>query len=568
MTACQGDDARASGIELTDQVGSEVSADTAPPGADDTDETDEQNEEGESAISVVGADQPTDDDQSMEDSNSESDTDGNSDRDTGTGTGTGTGRTDDASKDGGGQDASAETPGDTEATPSSPTTRPSPSTTAMPTTDVPAADAPTNPAPTTTGAPSANAPTAPAPTAPAPTNPVPTTESGGGAANANLTWGLDPTRPDRSWTRPAINQTYRDPAYRTQLRRVTSADGTRFDRNTYSRRQAENANGTMFMTYHGDATYRVYSVATTKLVRNLTIDADGEPQWHPTDPARIRHVAGSNSSTGALTLLETNVNTGRETTIADLGARVKARIPGADYITDRAEGSPSRNGNRWAWIVYDSNENIQGIVSYDLATNTVLGTATDLISKNLDWVSMSPTGNYVLAGHWEGTYIYNADMTNRRQVTEASEHSDIALGRNGRDTYVYIDFRDGSPTAGWLTAVDLVSLERTRIFNVYAGANTSLHISGKGYDKPGWVVVSSYNCKDTGAWSCQKVMAVEIASGGRVLNLAHTYNCGNNYWTETHAVVNRSFDAVYFNSDGGSCGIDAEVYRLEIPSFN
>ena len=59
-------------------------------------------------------------------------------------------------------------------------------------------------------------------------------------------------------------------------------------------------------------------------------------------------------------------------------------------------------------------------------------------------------------------------------------------------------------------------------------------------------------------------MAVELATG-LVVNLAHTYNCGDDYWTETHAVVNRSFTRIYFNSDAGSCGIDAEVYELTVP---
>lgn len=114
--------------------------------------------------------------------------------------------------------------------------------------------------------------------------------------------------------------------------------------------------------------------------------------------------------------------------------------------------------------------------------------------------------------------------------------------------------------------MDLDTLERTKLFDAYDDANTSMHISGKGYEKPGWVIVSSYNCKVEGAWTCNKVLAVEL-DGGRILNLAHTYNCGEDYWSETQATVNRSFTRVYFNSDGGSCGIDAEVYRLEVPSF-
>ena len=205
-----------------------------------------------------------------------------------------------------------------------------------------------------------------------------------------------------------------------------------------------------------------------------------------------------------------------------------------------------------------------GMISYDLATDEVLGTAE--LPEGTDWVSASPTGKYVVASAESGTYVYDADLTNQRLLTEASEHSDIALSADGRDAYVYIDFESSSETAGFLTSVDMDSLERTKLFDAYDSANTSMHISGKGYDKPGWVVVSTYNCSAKGAWTCEKVMAVEL-DGGRILNLAHTYNCGEDYWTETHAVVNRSFTHVYFNSDGGSCGMDAEVYRLDVPTF-
>jgi len=142
----------------------------------------------------------------------------------------------------------------------------------------------------------------------------------------------------------------------------------------------------------------------------------------------------------------------------------------------------------------------------------------------------------------------------------------MALAADGTDSYVYIDFsadRDG----GWLVAVDLATLQRTRLVDLYNDANTSIHVSGKGYDRPGWVVVSTYNCKVPGAWSCEKVMLVDIGGTDRAYDLAHTYNCGDGYWTETHAVVNRSFTRVYFNSDAGSCGIDAEVYELTLPAL-
>ncbi|MBH0054623.1 MULTISPECIES: hypothetical protein [unclassified Salinibacterium] len=383
--------------------------------------------------------------------------------------------------------------------------------------------------------------------------------------SATLTWGMDATAPDESWQKPALGSVETDPVYGTTIQRVTSADGTRFDRNSYSRRQAENADGSLFFTYHGDAEYHVYSTADASLVSALDIHPDAEPQWHPTDPHLIRYLEGPNSSEGDLILHELDVTSGQSTVIADLREPLSSAFPDADYMKDRSEGSPSSDGTIYAWIVYNADEQPLGMVSYDLASDTVLGTSE--LPADTDWVSASPTGTYVVASAESGTYVYDADLSNQRLLTEASEHSDIALSADGRDAYVYIDFDSASETAGFLTSVDMDSLERTTLFDAYDDANTSMHISGKGYDKPGWVVVSTYNCNAEGAWTCEKVMAIEL-DGGRILNLAHTYNCGEDYWTETHAVVNRSFTHVYFNSDGGSCGMDAEVYRLDVPVFD
>jgi len=383
-----------------------------------------------------------------------------------------------------------------------------------------------------------------------------------------LTWGKDDTPPSNEWTKPELLTAYTDPVYGTSVRRLTDATGTRFDRNTYSRRQAENADGTLLMTYHGSASYHIYNRETGALVRALDIHPDAEPQWHPTNADLVSHLTGKNSSNGSLTLQQTNVQTGETTTIVDLTSRLQDVWPTALYMLDRAEGSPSMDGSNYAWIVYDAAEDPLGIVSYSIQDDSILGTtAIDDSAGPLDWISASATGKYVVAGHWEGTIVYDADLTNPRFMNRKGDHSDLALDANGNDAYVYVDFGGTSETAGWIVSVDMETLERTRMVELYGGANTSVHISGKGYNKPGWVIVSSYNCKNPGAWSCEKVFALEIAEEGRLLNLANTYNAGEDYWTETHAVVNRDFTRVYFNSDGGSGGIDAEVYELTLPEF-
>ena len=381
-----------------------------------------------------------------------------------------------------------------------------------------------------------------------------------------LVTGLDASPAADDWERPELGVTRPDPAYGTPVTRMTSADGTRFNRNTYSRRNPENADGTLFFSYHGDASYHVARVADGTLVRATDIHPDGEPQWHPTDPDRIRHVAGPNASVGRLQLFETSVATGATQVIADLTDRLRARFPDAAYMIDRAEGAPSADGMRWAWIVHDTDENVVGLVHYDLATDTILGTL-DVESPNddrLDWVSASPSGGHVVAGWWSRTVAYDADLTNPRTIVAGGEHSDLMLGADGQDIYVWIDFVD----SGWAIATDLDTLEQTRLFDLYDDANTSIHFSGKAYDRPGWVVASTYSCKEDGSpWSCEKVFAVNVHTT-EVVQLAHTYNCGADYWTETHAATNRDLTRVWFNSDGGSCGIDAEVYRLDVPPLS
>ncbi|MCP5027720.1 MAG: hypothetical protein GY929_15710 [Actinomycetia bacterium] len=400
---------------------------------------------------------------------------------------------------------------------------------------------------------------------PPPADPTPGPARGAGA---ELVWGYDATPPQAGWTKVDLGETYADPVYGSLVRRITTAEGTRFDRNPYSRRQAENADGTFFFSYHGDAAYHVYNRETLELVRSLDIHPDADPQWHPSDPEIIRHIAGPNSHVGDLRLYETDVASGTSGVVADLTARIQAVLPDALYMYDRAEGSPSASGDLYAWLVHNSDEEIIGMVAYDLAADEILGLTGSLRSApdSLDWVSMSPTGTRVLAGYRDGTFAYDLDFTNELRLSETGEHSDIAIDSHGRDAYVHIDFSAGV-NGGWLLSTDLETGEHTRVFDLYDDANTSVHVSGKGYNRPGWVVVSTYNCKEPGAWSCHKVMAVELAASGRVLNLAHTYNCGDSYWTETHASVNRDFTRVYFNSDGGSCGIDAEMMEITMPEL-
>jgi len=426
-------------------------------------------------------------------------------------------------------------------------------------------------------------PTPPMPTPPTPTPPPPTPPTPPSNPNG-LIWGQVTTPQSTSWSRPALRVATTDPAFGSTVRRVTDIGPGLRHRNDYSRRQTENAEGTRYLTHftatNGRAEWRVYDRASGNRINSLPINADGEPQWHPTNVDLIRHIGGQNRYSGDLRLFETHVRSLRTETIADLTSRLRSVWPNAEYMKDREEGSPSRDGNRYVWIVYDNNERPLGVVSYDLNGDRILGTRNlETNVGNLDAVSASPTGRYVVANYGAATYVYDANLGNRRTINNKADHSDIALDRNGVDSYVYVDFDDNSPTAGWVVAVNLVTLQRTQMFRIYGGSNTSVHISGKGYNKPGWIIASTYNCKNPSnrGWACDKVFAAEMVPNGRILNLAHTYNCGEyDYYKEAHGSVNRDFTRVYFNSDSSAerpgdqspCSRRIEVYQIDVPSFS
>lgn len=391
--------------------------------------------------------------------------------------------------------------------------------------------------------------------------------------------GKDTTPPSASLTEPTFGDSYVDPAYGLTVRKVTDATGTRFNRNVYSRIEPENSDATLFLTYHGDAEYRVYDRQTLALVRALSdLDPQAEIQWHPTDPRRIRFTEGGNSFTGSLKLLELDIDDPPgtpDTVIVDLAGRtpwpdVDPTGAGRDgFISDGAEGSPSRDGSRYAWVVLDLFEQVVGMISVDISTDTILGTldASQWAQfGDLDHVSMTPSGNAIVASFDDAVIAYDVDFKNPRQLHYGTEHSDIAVDAQGRDTLVIIDFGSGD-----LASVNVQTAQRTNLFNIFnEDTDTSIHISGKAFGKPGWAVVSTYNCRAPAGqvgWACDKVFVVELAPNPRILNLAHTYNCGADYWTEPHAAPSRDLRRVYYNSDWGSCDIDAEVMMIDVPEF-
>ncbi|WP_371745730.1 hypothetical protein [Myxococcus sp. CA033] len=368
--------------------------------------------------------------------------------------------------------------------------------------------------------------------------------------------------------KPAKGVAVSEPTYKTCLVRATdhTADGVSgFARNDYSRRQAFNSNSTKQLVYALDGYWHVYDANTRARLKQLSGPAgDAEPQWHPTNPDLLYYLPTNGIG---MKLHELNVATGATRVVGDFGARLKARWPAAMAAWTKAEGSPSADGRYWCFMVDATDWVSAGVFTWDRDTNTILG-MYDTHGDRPDHVSMSPSGNYcVVSGDGAGgTAAFSRDFSTRTQLLGISQHSDLALDANGEDVYVAIDYGSNE---GDVFMVNLRTGVRTALFATYlSGTATALHVSGKAFARPGWVVVSTY--ADGGGslqWLHRKLLAVQLKANPTVYTLAHHRSSPNGYWTTPVASVNRDFTRVVFNSNwGNGSDTDVDTYVVELPA--
>lgn len=416
------------------------------------------------------------------------------------------------------------------------------------------------------------------------------------ADNFVLTEGKDTTAPKSGFAKPAKGARYADPAYRTCVVRATDheAEGVPgFARNDYARHEPFNADESHYLVFAHDGNWHIYRTDDLSHVRMIKLGGGStEPQWHPTNPDLL--YVFNNHGVG-MTISTFNVKTGERKVVADMH-NVKS-IAGRPGVTDltaiwpnayrawtKSEGSPSADARYWAMQVETQDFQSIGMITYDLQENVITGIFDFAKDGNgigrPDHISMSPTGQFVVPS-WNGSGVncasatalgtrsnpcglmaYSRDFSRAVGLTIRGPHSDIGLDANGRDVIVAGDY-----STGWVQMWDLETGQMTRLWQIYADGNgTAMHISAKNFNKPGWALISTYATKQPG-WYYRKIMAVEMKANPRILNIAHSYNLVETYFSETHAAVNRDFTRVLFNSNwntGNMLNIDA--YMITLPS--
>ena len=363
--------------------------------------------------------------------------------------------------------------------------------------------------------------------------------------------------------KPAKGVVYTEPAFRTCAVRVTdhAAEApSGFARNDYSRRQAFNADSSLMIVYALDGFWHVYNANTYAYVKRLNGPAaDAEPQWHPTDPNVLFYIP----TNGGMVVNELNVAANTSKVVGNFAGRLP--WANAARLWTKSEGSPSADSRYWAFMAETNSFQPVGIVVWDRVTDTIVSTMNN--ANRPDHLSMSASGNYVVVSWNEGVVAFTRDLKTRKPLNVLGEHSDIALDANGDDQYVSVDYQSNE---GMVYMLNLRTGVRVDLFPTYInGSATALHVSGKAFRKPGWVVIGTYaNYGGAGVeWLHRKIMAVQLAANPTIYQLAHTRLSDQGYWTEPHASVNRDFTKIVFNTNWGvPSAEDVDAYMIELPA--
>ena len=363
--------------------------------------------------------------------------------------------------------------------------------------------------------------------------------------------------------KPVKGTAYRDPVHGTCGIRVTDHANeapSGMARHDYSRRQAFNADNSYVLVLATNGFWHLYDANTMAFLRTLSGPAgDAEIQWHPTNPKTLYYF----DTNGGMTLRQLHV----DTNTSAVAASFAGKLPWADAarVWTKSEGSPSADGRYWCLMAETSSFAIRGVIVYDLQTQTLVGSRS--LSARPDHTGMSASGRWCVVSHLAGnggTVAWDRTFTTSRQLHTTSEHSDLALNAQGHDVYVAVDYQ---ANAGDFFMFNIDTNTRTNLFPTYlSGTATAYHVSGQAFAKPGWVLVSTYASGSPNQWLHNKLFAVELRSGGRILNIGHHQSRLNGYFTEPQASVNRDFTRVIWASNfGTTSSTDIDAYMMYLP---
>ena len=333
-----------------------------------------------------------------------------------------------------------------------------------------------------------------------------------------------------------------DPRFGTKVTRITdnAALNTTDLVHQYAKVAAWNSDGTLINMRKLLLDGNDYSV-----IRNFT--ASGELRWSHLDPHKMFAVSASKIET-------VNVLTDQKQVLRTFsGGYTKCFI-------GPWEGNISYD-DKYIALTCTINGNDFDVIVYNIQNNSIVATKrfTNMYDK-LDWVTISPSGNYViLQGKFNsglGVDVYDRNLTNPRRLWSNGSHGDLGYDANGNE--VYVQFPGSS---GYINVFRLSDGVQTAALNNTAG-NTGVksHISCRNFKRPGWCYVSAHDSNGTAMY---EVFAVKLDESQTVERFAHHHTSASSESAQARGVPSPDGTKVMFGSDWG--GTQKNSYVAEMP---
>ena len=387
---------------------------------------------------------------------------------------------------------------------------------------------------------------------------------------------------------PAPGQSLTDARFGTTMTRVGQTERLRHE---YSRHDPFNRDKTLILLdYFPDGEWRVYRTATVpydqagNLVRTLDL---AEPRWDPADPNVIWgfqefRIVSMNVQTGQVGLVKDFAGD------ATIGPILTAN-PDLYRVTMMDEGEPSTDMRYWAVLLQGSRDDYRAryLFTWDRQQDRITGLYPLTIEESrIDWVGMSPLGNWVLiGGDWDnggkltGLVMANRELTSFHQLDVATAHSDVGLDSDGREVIVMqssrTDYIDMLPLD--LSTKPMVDAEesydntgRVRLMRLYYDSesplnlNSGVHIS---CNAPGYCVVSTTTEPDRSEqnWLDRTITLVRLdRQRPRAIYLAKVHGTAAAYWEETHASISRDAQKVVWATNWNRHVGEERVWLMEL----
>lgn len=324
-----------------------------------------------------------------------------------------------------------------------------------------------------------------------------------------------------SLPRPGYLQPIIDPVFGTKITRISDesmgpSKPSRLQHH-YSKDQPWNSDMTLIKLHAAEfildaKTYQVVNKQSSK----------NEPKWSTVDPDIIFYVSGNQ-------FRKWNVRTNADTLLH--------AFPEGNISIGNYEGNISIGDK---YVVLNVGPTLA--IVYDIANGVVIS-KKDIGAAASDWMSISPSGNYVVlhSNTGGGVVVHDRNLNFLRKIFGHGSHAD--LGYDGSSNEIQAQVCTGKGRA---------RLDNGLMSELMPGFNECGHLSLRSYKRPGWALKSGEG----------ELYAIKLDGSGIVQRFAHEHSSGATYDSQPKGVISPDGSKVMWNSDWGSGSVYAYVAEM------